>query len=172
MKIDITFDTILNDIRQLAININSSKTKYDAIIAIAGGGLIPARLLRNYLNIPIYTCNIKFYNNKHEKNKLPEIIQWLSEKEISNLNGKNILVVDDLDDTRGTLLHILHSLNKQSFGQIGVATLYNKQKVKCGDIPDFCEYFVVREIDNNWVNFPWEINSDISLENYCNNEII
>jgi hypothetical protein len=59
-----------------------------------------------------------------------------------------------------------------SFGQIGVATLYNKQKVKCGDIPDFCEYFVVREIDNNWVNLPWEINSDISLENYCNNEII
>ena len=128
MKINLTFENIITDIRQLAINVNSSTTKYDAIIAIAGGGLIPARLIRNYLNIPIYTVNIKFYNNKHEKNELPEVVQWLSEREISKLNGKNILIVDDLDDTRGTLLHILYSLNKYSFRQIGVATLYNKKK--------------------------------------------
>jgi uncharacterized protein len=172
MKINLTFENIITDIRQLAINVNSSTTKYDAIIAIAGGGLIPSRFIRNYLNIPIYTVNIKFYNNKHEKNEFPDVVQWLSEKEISKLNGKNILIVDDLDDTRGTLLHIIHSLNKYSFGQIGVATLYNKQKVKCGDIPDFCEYFVVREIENHWVNFPWELNSDLSLENYCDNETI
>jgi hypoxanthine phosphoribosyltransferase len=172
MKINLTFEDILTDTRQLAININNSKNKYNAIISVAGGGLIPARLLRIYLNIPIYTVNIKFYNNKHEKNEVPEVVQWLGENEISKLKGKNILIVDDLDDTRGTLLHILHKLNKYPFGQIGVATLYNKLKVKCGDFPDFCQYFFVKKIENHWINFPWEINSDVSLENYSDNEII
>ena len=61
MKINLSYETIVNDIRKLAININNSDTKYDAIISIAGGGLIPSRLLRNYLNIPIYSINVKFY---------------------------------------------------------------------------------------------------------------
>jgi hypoxanthine phosphoribosyltransferase len=171
MKINLSYETIVNDIRKLAININNSDTKYDAIISIAGGGLIPGRLLRNYLNIPIYSINVKFYNNNNEINNEGQIIQWLSDKEIHELSGKNILIVDDLDDTRTTLLFIIDKLKHYSFNKIGIAVLYNKKKDKSGDIPLFCEYFVVEDVDNYWINFPWEMSSDISLSNYSDNDI-
>ena len=171
MKINLSYETIVNDIRKLAININNSDTKYDAIISIAGGGLIPSRLLRNYLNIPIYSINVKFYNNNNEINNEGQIIQWLSDKEIQELSGKNVLIVDDLDDTRTTLLFIIDKLKHYSFNKIGIAVLYNKKKDKSGEIPLFCEYFIVKDIDNHWINFPWEISSDISLSNYSDNEI-
>lgn len=171
MKINLSYETIVKDIRKLAMNINNSDTKYDAIISIAGGGLIPGRLLRNYLNIPIYSINVKFYNNNNEINNKGQIIQWLSDKEIQELSGKNILIVDDLDDTRTTLLFIINKLKHYSFNKIGIAVLYNKKKDKSGDIPLFCEYFVVEDVDNYWINFPWEMSSDISLSNYSDNEV-
>lgn len=171
MKINLSYETIVNDIRKLAININNSDTKYDAIISIAGGGLIPSRLLRNYLNIPIYSVNVKFYNNNNEINNEGKIIQWLSDKEIQELSGKNVLIVDDLDDTRTTLLYIINKLKDYSFNKIGIAVLYNKKKDKSGEIPLFCEYFIVKDVDNHWINFPWEMSSDISLSNYSYNEI-
>ena len=171
MKINLSYEIIVNDIRKLAININNSDTKYDAIISIAGGGLIPGRLLRNYLNIPIYSVNVKFYNNNNEINNEGQIIQWLSDKEIQELSGKNVLIVDDLDDTRTTLLFIINKLKNYSFNKIGIAVLYNKKKDKTGEIPLFCEYFVVEDVDNYWINFPWEMSSDISLSNYSDNEI-
>lgn len=171
MKINLSYETIVKDIRKLAMNINNSDTKYDAIISIAGGGLIPSRLLRNYLNIPIYSINVKFYNNNNEINNEGQIIQWLSDKEIQELSGKNVLIVDDLDDTRTTLLFIIDKLKHYSFNKIGIAVLYNKKKDKSGEIPLFCEYFIVKDVDNHWINFPWEMSSDISLSNYSDNDI-
>ena len=171
MKINISYETIIKDIKKLALNINNSDTKYDAIISIAGGGLIPGRLLRNYLNIPIYSINVKFYNNNNEINNEGQIIQWLSDKEIQELSGKNVLIVDDLDDTRTTLLFIIDKLKHYSFNKIGIAVLYNKKKDKSGEIPLFCEYFMVKDVDNHWINFPWEMSSDISLSNYSDNDI-
>ena len=49
--------------------------------------------------------------------------------------------------------------------------VYNKKKDKSGEIPLFCEYFIVKDVDNYWINFPWEMSSDISLSNYSDNEI-
>src|SRR6056300_1965334 len=138
MKINLSYETIIKDIRKLAMNINNSDTKYAAIISIAGGGIIPGRLLRNYLNIPIYSINVKFYNNNNEINNEGQIIQWLSDKEIQELSGKNVLIVDDLDDTRTTLLFIIDKLKHYSFNKIGIAVLYNKKKDKSGEIPLFC----------------------------------
>jgi len=70
-KIFIDFKQIKNDIKILANEIIHSKFNYQAIIAITGGGLVPARLLRNYLNIPIFCVNIKYYD-KNDKAHLVE----------------------------------------------------------------------------------------------------
>ena len=52
-KLYLSFSDIQNDVKILADKIIASGIKYEAIIAISGGGLIPARLLRTRLNIPI-----------------------------------------------------------------------------------------------------------------------
>ena len=52
-KIWYTYDDIHRVIKALAEKIQNSGVKYDAMIAIGGGGFIPARMLRCFLEIPI-----------------------------------------------------------------------------------------------------------------------
>ena len=52
-KIWYTYDDIHKTVRQIAEKIDRAGVCYDAMIAIGGGGFIPARILRTFLDIPI-----------------------------------------------------------------------------------------------------------------------
>jgi len=158
-KYYIGFEQLLTDVARLAEKVANSGINYDAIVAIAGGGLVPARLLRNFLHLPIYSVNIKTYDGEEKSGKI-DIIQWLGKSECGVLSGKNILFVDDLDDTRGTLEHFVNMINDdyEGFhgGEIGFALLYNKIKEKCYNLPDKYHYYSAKDVENRWIVFPWE----------------
>ena len=157
----IDFNQLVSGIAELAEKIVNGPVKYDVMIAIAGGGLVPARLLRNYLKLPIYSVNIKTYGEESkEKSGEVEVVQWLGKAECCSLGGKNILFVDDLDDTRGTLKHVIELLNSQdegiSTGEVGFAVLYNKIKEKAYKLPEEYHYYSARDAKDKWIVFPWE----------------
>src|SRR5437762_12617308 len=83
--------------------------------AIGGGGFVPARILRTFLkrpgskNIPIVAIGLSLYEDIPQKEGPEEeagveVIrtQWLDFSTIGGLDliGKNILIVDEVDDTR------------------------------------------------------------------------
>jgi len=74
--------------------------KFDLIVAIARGGVIPAGFLQQKLNIPMQIIQIEYrddgHNPKHNDAKL------LEEKDFT-LKNKNILLVDDVSRTGKTL---------------------------------------------------------------------
>ena len=107
-KIWYTYDEIHQAIRQLAQKIQASGTRYDAMIAIGGGGFIPARILRSFLNIPIYAITTAYYCNDqgHATRDSVQKIQWLDPMPES-LKGKHVLVVDEVDDSRTTMRFVL-----------------------------------------------------------------
>lgn len=161
-KLYLTFDKICNDIKILGNNILYSDQKYDAILTISGGGLIPARLLRTQLNIPIYSVGMSFYIGEKKK-KHPVIFQWLREEEINFLKNKRILIVDELSDTMGTINFLLNNLINNGFKpeNLGVAVLYDKKKKKIWTpVIDYFElgenYFAAEIIEDKWVVFPWD----------------
>lgn len=112
------------------------------MIAIGGGGYVPARILRSFLkrpgpspNIPIQAIGLSLYEtlpttstststaNSHDEAKKAVVeqpgtkvtrTQWLdlSSLEMSNLVGKNVLIVDEVDDTRTTLEYAVRELEK------------------------------------------------------------
>jgi hypoxanthine phosphoribosyltransferase len=117
------------------------------MIAIGGGGYIPARILRyvqsytptkhvlwltypfsfrSFLkrpgepNIPIQAIGLSLYENlgfdDPEEVPGPKVTrtQWLdlSSLEMANLIGKNVLIVDEVDDTRTTLEYAVRELEK------------------------------------------------------------
>ena len=106
------------------------KSKYDAILTISGGGLIPSRLLRTYVNIPIYGVGISFYINIIAG--APIIFQWLREEEINFPKTRKVLIVDELSDTSGTLNLLVNKLVCDGFQphNMGIALLYDKIKKK------------------------------------------
>ena len=57
---------------------------------IGGGGLIPAGILRIYIDKAICVISVKLYNDKDTLNGTIDIVQWLS----TNFKNKNVLIVD------------------------------------------------------------------------------
>ena len=164
-KIWYTYDDIHRAIRKLAGNIQTAGVKYDAMIAIGGGGFIPARILRCFLGIPIYAVTTAYYNNEHEGETADEIkkIQWLDPIP-ECLRGKNVLVVDEVDDSRVTLEFVLNELAKENFNTIGVAVLHEKIKEKVGKLPEGIPYFSGITVEDWWINYPWDA-EDIEAHN-------
>ncbi|MCS4533180.1 phosphoribosyltransferase [Neisseria montereyensis] len=164
-KIWYTYDDIHRVIKQLSVKIKNSGVHYDAMIAIGGGGFIPARILRSFLNIPIYAVTTAYYDNDHAGQVTDSVkkIQWLDPLPES-LHGKNVLVVDEVDDSRVTLEFCLNELAKEDFAGIGVAVLHEKIKEKAGKIPEDMPYFSGITVPDWWINYPWDA-EDIDAHN-------
>ena len=99
------------------------------MIAIGGGGYVPARILRSFLkksgspNIPIQAIGLSLYESLGTEGdgQVEQVgtkvtrTQWLdlsSLGEMANLVGKRILIVDEVDDTRTTLEYAVKELEK------------------------------------------------------------
>jgi len=87
----------------------------NVMIAIGGGGFVPARILRTFLkrpgtkNIPIVAIGLSLYEDIPQKEGPEEEpgttvvrTQWLDFSTIGgqDLVGKRVLIVDEVDDTR------------------------------------------------------------------------
>ncbi len=190
------------------------------MIAIGGGGYVPARILRyavsyqphnvhtdkkeqeehkvgktkeNLLlprsflkapgkpNIPIQAIGLSLYEQlgtagdsevETPGTKVTRT-QWLdlSSLEMANLIGKNVLIVDEVDDTRTTLEYAVRELEKDvedamtKLGREGEKTnfsifvLHNKDKTKKGVLPQEIlhgRYIAARTVGDVWINYPWE----------------
>lgn len=156
-KVWYSYDDIHQTVKKIADQVLQSGVKYDAMIAIGGGGFIPARMLRCYLGMPIYAVSTAYYLSEAEAGTADEIrkVQWLDPIP-EELRGKNILVVDEVDDSRVTMEFVLNELKKDGFTQIGFAVLHNKLKPKTGKMPEGIAYFCGFETGDWWINYPWD----------------
>jgi xanthine phosphoribosyltransferase len=117
-------------------------TQWKGILAITRGGLIPAGLLADSLNIRrIETINIESY----DKNKKRGAITFLSMPNIPN-SGDNWLIVDDLVDSGETLRAV-----RKLFPKAVYVALIAKPK----GLPTVDHH--VQAVDQKvWVVFRWE----------------
>ncbi|KAF8250886.1 PRTase-like protein [Wilcoxina mikolae CBS 423.85] len=164
-----------------------SEIKPHLMIAIGGGGYVPARILRSFLktpgsaNIPIQAIGLSLYE-KLANHEGPEEgaghtvtrTQWLDFSAVKNSDmvGKNILIVDEVDDTRTTLQYAVQELEKdckeaaRKLGRPGEETrfsvfvLHNKGKPKKGALPEELmtqgRYLAAETVDDVWCCYPWE----------------
>lgn len=151
-KLHISYNDIHTLVSDLAEKIIDAKFKPDYILAIGGGGFIPARILRTFIDVPIISVTINFYNEDDTINDTPNIVQWI---DCESLKDKKILIVDEIDDTRRTLKHLINMLNNEDVRDLGIAVIHNKIKKKELDIT--YPYFEGEKIDDIWVIYPWDI---------------
>ena len=90
---------------------------------------------------------------------------------MSNLIGKNVLIVDEVDDTRTTLEYAVRELEKdvetarQQHGRtektkFSIFVLHNKDKDKKGRLPEDMvnenRYLAAVTVPDVWICYPWE----------------
>lgn len=156
----------------------------DLIIAIGGGGFIPARMLRTFLrqpgqpNIRIMAIILSLYEEvagSSVETVGTEVVrtQWIDYHQSNiDLVGKNVLIIDEVDDTRTTLHYAVSELKKDVAEQaaakgadpndtkFGIFVLHDKQKPKRADLPKEImdsTYFAARKVPDVWIAYPWEL---------------
>ena len=155
-KFYLSYNQIHKTVKRLSEEIMSTGYDPDVIVAIGTGGFIPARMLKTFINKPIYTVGISYYDENNKPKDEPVKIQWIDEVE-TKLEGRKVLLVDEVDDSRITLEYCLRELLSHKPSEISVAVLHNKNKLKKGVIPDeVSHYFVGDELDDLWICYPWD----------------
>ncbi|GMM33000.1 xanthine phosphoribosyltransferase [Saccharomycopsis crataegensis] len=190
-KLYISYNNIHKLCQQAAQKLKDDDNIPDIIIAIGGGGFIPARILRSFLkkpkgkNIPIQAIGLSLYEamgDDEDDTKIgKEVIrtQWL---DFSTLDkkmfvGKKLLIVDEVDDTRTTLHYAYNELLKDIELQqeelkstdptnLGIFVLHNKNKEKKAQLPEELmnsgNYLAAVTVDDAWIAYPWDA-ADIDL---------
>jgi uncharacterized protein len=136
----------------------SDSFKPDIILAIGGGGLIPARILRAKLNVPIYVVSLSTYDENDNPIEEPRIVQWM---DFSNFKDKKILIVDEVDDTRKTLKFLVDKLTEEEklfSPNLGIFVIHNKLKEKEIDYRqlNIDYYHSSLDVEDKWIVYPWD----------------
>lgn len=118
-------DTLSEKVRELAERIsNDYKGKDLVVVGILKGSVIFAAELIKNISIP---CEIDFmavssYGNSTETSGVVRILKDLD----NGIEGKDILIVEDIVDTGTTLKYLLGYLKARKANSIEIVTLLNK----------------------------------------------
>jgi hypoxanthine phosphoribosyltransferase len=171
-KYFLSYEHIHLSVKALAARIRASQFTPDQIVAIGSGGFIPARILKTFIPCPILTVGISYYGPDNKPAASPRTIQWIDEVE-KKLAGRNVLLVDEVDDSRVTLEYCLRELLLHRPAQIAVAVLHNKKKEKKGAIPrEVTLYFAGEEIDDKWICYPWDAEDIVLHERLARSGVV
>lgn len=182
-KMFITYNNIHQLCQETSTKIKEFKP--DLIIAIGGGGFIPARMLRTFLkepgqpNIRIMAIILSLYEDVSTVGSQVETLgtqvvrtQWIDYAQSKiDLVNKNVLIIDEVDDTRTTLHYAVSELKKDVAEQaaakgadpndtkFGIFVLHDKVKAKRAELPEEIMkdlYFAARTVPDCWIAYPWE----------------
>jgi hypoxanthine phosphoribosyltransferase len=135
----------------LAEKIRKDGFKPDIIVGVSRGGWPPARVLSDLLGNPnLANVKAEFYVGVAETKGEPTLTQPVS----MNVEGKQVLIVDEVADTGKSLKLVKEHIIGQGGKEVRIATVYYKpwSIVK----PDYHE----KETEH-WVVFPWEVKETV-----------
>lgn len=133
--------------------ITDSAERFDIVVGIARGGLPPARMICDFLNIKILTSiQIKHYKSGGEEMEKVDIIDPVE----IDLKGKNVLLVDDVNDSGETLKAAYEHLSSLKSGLVKAAVLHEKEDT------NFKAHYTGSNITEwKWLIYQWAVAEDL-----------
>jgi len=142
----LSWNQIYSFILDLANVIQNSGFVPDLIVGVSRGGWIPARIFSDLLgNTNLDSVATKFYVGINETKQEPKITQEM----YGSVEGKKILLVDDLVDSGKSLNLVISYLKNKGASEVKTVTLYHKPGSII--IPN---YFIKETVA--WIVFPWD----------------
>lgn len=146
-----TWDQVYDMLLNLAGKIRKNQFKPDVIVGVSRGGWPPARVLSDLLDNPnVANIRVEFYVGITETKCEPTLTQPLS----TSVEGKKVLVVDEVMDTGKSLKLVKEHIVGQGAAEVKTATVYSKSWSVTK--PDFYE-----GESNCWIVFPWEMKETV-----------
>lgn len=153
--IDYVYDDFRDGIDHIVKSIKDSEWQPDYIVGIVRGGCVPAVHLSHKLKVPLVTVA---WNTRDESVFGKESNCWIPE---DLLDGKKVLVVDDIVDGGDTIRELFKDWGKSIAGvgdlpldNLRVAAMYYNTAQDV--VVDYFHRTIDRNEDRRWVVFPWE----------------
>ena len=141
-----SIDNLNEDILSLISQVRSANLKIDLILSVNRGGCIPGVYLSHGLKLPhkVIDLQLRDGTNIPDSNSVKNL----------KINSKKILIIDDINDTGSTFIHLNRIINANNTKKY-FACLINNIGSK------FQVEFYGRSINKvekpSWYVFPWEI---------------
>jgi hypoxanthine phosphoribosyltransferase len=158
--------------------ISTSSWKPDIIVGINRGGLIPGIMISQWFDVKHVPLSVSLRDHEDCESNLwlAELAFGYNDSEKTKIQGsrwdpglrKNILIVDDINDTGATFNWIIKDWpsgclpgetavwNKIWNGNVRFAVLVDNQASNCERAMDYVGMEINKAENDVWVDFPWE----------------
>ena len=158
--------TIKAWIHEIIRAMNADGWRPDYIVGLTRGGLVPAVMLSHYLDVPMHSLGVSLRDSELG----PETNCWLAEDAFgdrdSTAPGKNILIVDDINDSGATLNWIKEDWQSCCLptnprwdsvwsNSVRVAVMVNNEASDFKTV-DYAGLNINKLEEPIWCVFPWE----------------
>ncbi|KZN24547.1 phosphoribosyltransferase [Haladaptatus sp. R4] len=148
------WDYIYSLCRDVSEQVKESEFEPDVIVALARGGWFAGRCICDFLGLDDLTSlKMEHYVGAAQKSNEPEVRYPMPE---GSVEGKDVLIIDDIADTGGSIKHAAEYVSERDAGEIRTATLQLLQTSEFD--PD---YIGERLEEWAWIVYPWNFIEDM-----------
>ena len=166
-KVHYTWTDIEHMIQSINNLMYADQWRPDYVVGLTRGGLVPAVMLSNMTGIKMHTLDVRFRDGDTQESNA-----WMAEDAFgmpeadSGGAGKNILILDDINDTGRTFKWIQqdwpsgcfaghHHWNNVWGNNVRTAALIDNGASEFGEV-DYTALEINKAEKDVWVVFPWE----------------
>jgi xanthine phosphoribosyltransferase len=163
-KIYYTWSNVEHHTQEILRQIHADAWRPDYVVGLTRGGLVPANLISQYLGCRMETLKVSLRDDTECESNL-----WMAEDAFGHEmeQPKNILIVDDINDTGATLNYIRQDWPSGCFpdnprwtevwgSNVRVAVLVDNESSK-SEIPiSYSAVDINKAEQDSWIVFPWE----------------
>ena len=175
-KILVSWTDIESQTQEILRQLHRDSWQPDYVVGLTRGGLVPANLISQYLDVPMETLKVSL----RDSDQGPESKSWMAEDAFgfnsdpeSSVRSspawrKNILIVDDINDSGATLNWIKQDWQFNCVGNdvrwdteiwghnVRVAVLYDNQASQSELDISYSAVTINKLEEDVWIIFPWE----------------
>lgn len=150
----ISWEAVYRLARRLALRIREAGLQPEVVVAIARGGVVPARILCDFLSVyELLTLRVAHYTKGAQKKPEACIVTPLA----GDIGGRRVLLVDDVSDTGDTLRIAVEQLRRAAPAALKTVVLHHKRTATY--TPDL---FADEVSSWRWLIYPWAVIEDLS----------